>query len=126
MAAFCRLEGNDTKNCIFGLPERAEGLDVKYFLKGVLPSLVGLTFSLPLELQRAQRLGPTRQATPERQCPITACSLHHEQVRKLSAAARTYGPYDYKCHAICVTTNFSQETNDRRKAFLAHWPDYAR
>ncbi|KAJ1122005.1 hypothetical protein NDU88_000511 [Pleurodeles waltl] len=35
---------------IFGFPEYAEEADVKDFLKGLLPSLVGLTFSPLLEL----------------------------------------------------------------------------
>ncbi|KAJ1219128.1 hypothetical protein NDU88_006699 [Pleurodeles waltl] len=42
----------------FGFPEHVAGADVKDFLKGLHPSLVGLTFDPPLEIQWAQYLGP--------------------------------------------------------------------
>ncbi|KAJ1129753.1 hypothetical protein NDU88_008118 [Pleurodeles waltl] len=43
-----------------GFPEEIEGADVQSVLKNTLPQLTGLTFYLPLEFQRAHRLGPRR------------------------------------------------------------------
>ncbi|KAJ1192952.1 hypothetical protein NDU88_002258 [Pleurodeles waltl] len=48
---------------LFGIPELKEGSDVKAFLKNFLPELTGLDFSLPLEFQRAHRMGPLHKAT---------------------------------------------------------------
>ncbi|KAJ1174416.1 hypothetical protein NDU88_006238 [Pleurodeles waltl] len=49
-------------------PETNEGRDIHSFLREMMPKLTGITFDLPLEFQRAHRLGPKRPdaATPDR------------------------------------------------------------
>ncbi|KAJ1119352.1 hypothetical protein NDU88_007538 [Pleurodeles waltl] len=77
-------------------PEQVEGTDFRAFLKDALPTLTSLTFSSPLDLQRAHRMGPHRKDHAEKLGPIIACFLHHEQVRQLFSAAHTPGPFDYE------------------------------
>ncbi|KAJ1200847.1 hypothetical protein NDU88_004668 [Pleurodeles waltl] len=54
----------------FGFLERADWTDVKDLLKGLLPSLAGLTIPSPLECQRAHRMGPAHQDSTGRLCRI--------------------------------------------------------
>ncbi|KAJ1216953.1 hypothetical protein NDU88_004551 [Pleurodeles waltl] len=112
--------------CFFGFTEHAEGTGIRGFLKGLLPSLSGLVFTLPLEIQRVHHLGPARPITPECPHPIITCFIRHEQVMQLLSPARSHGPYDQEGHTLCIAEGFSKEITDRRKAFLAFRPRLGR
>ncbi|KAJ1214873.1 hypothetical protein NDU88_002484 [Pleurodeles waltl] len=75
---------------LFGFPENEEGPDVQAFLGSILPKLTSLTFHLPLEFQRAHRVGPKRPDGASRPRPIISCLLHHAQTRQLLRAARNF------------------------------------
>ncbi|KAJ1218291.1 hypothetical protein NDU88_005874 [Pleurodeles waltl] len=106
----------------FGIPEHKEGSDVKAFLKNVLPKLTGLDYSLPLEFQRAHRIGPLHKEISGPPRPIISCFLRHELARQVISAARSQGPYSLEGHEIQVAADFSRVTNEKRKAFLALRP----
>ncbi|KAJ1107291.1 hypothetical protein NDU88_004683 [Pleurodeles waltl] len=106
----------------FGFPERIEGPNIQAFLQKVLPVLTGITFDPPLEFQRAHRLGSKRQDGISRPRPIIACLLRHTQVQQLLMEARTHGPFCRNDYEVHIAADFSKETNDSRKAFLAFWP----
>ncbi|KAJ1082726.1 hypothetical protein NDU88_002891 [Pleurodeles waltl] len=105
-----------------GIPEEIEGADVQSFLKNILPQLTGLTFDPPLEFQRAHRLGPKRREGANHPLPIIACFLRHMQARQLLQKALMQGPFCMKDLQIRMTADFSKETSERRKAFLALRP----
>ncbi|KAJ1180920.1 hypothetical protein NDU88_006131 [Pleurodeles waltl] len=106
----------------FGIPEKREGTDIKLFLQNLLPELTGLTFSLPLEFQRAHRVGPPQSTSSGGPRPIIACFLRHEQARQVLSKARSQGPFLLENQEIRVAADFSKVTNDKRKAFLALQP----
>ncbi|KAJ1210102.1 hypothetical protein NDU88_005470 [Pleurodeles waltl] len=57
--------------------------------------------------------------------PIIACLLRHTQTRQLLQIARTHGPCQMDGQEIRMprmTTDFSKETSEHRKAFLALRP----
>ncbi|KAJ1215617.1 hypothetical protein NDU88_003225 [Pleurodeles waltl] len=54
--------------------------------------------------------------------PINACLLLHKQTRQLLLVARAQGTFRTEGYEIQITADFSNETNDRRKAFLALRP----
>ncbi|KAJ1180586.1 hypothetical protein NDU88_005807 [Pleurodeles waltl] len=99
-----------------------EGPDVHAFLRSDLPKVTALTFDLPLEFQREQRLGPRCPDGASRPCLIIACLLQHGQTRQLLQAAQTHGPFQVEGYDIRLTADYSKDTNDCRKAFLALWP----
>ncbi|KAJ1142705.1 hypothetical protein NDU88_009018 [Pleurodeles waltl] len=105
-----------------GFPEETEGADVQSFLKNTLPQLTGLTFDPPLEFQRAHRLGPKRREGTNTPRPIIACFLRHTQAQQLLLKARMQVPFRMNDLQIRVTADFSKETSERRKAFLALRP----
>ncbi|KAJ1195601.1 hypothetical protein NDU88_004878 [Pleurodeles waltl] len=90
--------------------------------RSVLPILADLTFDPPLEFQQAYRLGPRHQDGTSRPCPVIACLLRHGQARQLLTAARAHGPFRAEGYEIHITADYSKETNERRKAFLALRP----
>ncbi|KAJ1197056.1 hypothetical protein NDU88_000918 [Pleurodeles waltl] len=104
------------------LCKEIEGADVQSFLKDILPQLTGLTFDPPLEFQRANRLGPKHRESANHPRPIIACFLRHTQARQLLQKALAQGPFRMNDHQIRMTADFSKETSDRRKAFLALRP----
>ncbi|KAJ1113992.1 hypothetical protein NDU88_002232 [Pleurodeles waltl] len=53
---------------------------------------------------------------------IIACLLRHTQARQLIQKARTQGPCQLDRHTIRISADFSKETSDRRRAFLALCP----
>ncbi|KAJ1152764.1 hypothetical protein NDU88_005539 [Pleurodeles waltl] len=106
----------------FGFLEQIEGTDIQAFLRSVLPTLTNLAFSLPLEFQRAHRLGPKRQYGAFRSRLIIACLLRHGQTREPLLAARSHGPFRAEGYEIRITADFSKETNDCRKPFLSLKP----
>ncbi|KAJ1115230.1 hypothetical protein NDU88_003456 [Pleurodeles waltl] len=91
-------------------------------LQETLPKLTGITFDPPLEFQRAHRLGPKRPDTTVRPRPIIACLLLHMQARQLIQRARTQGPCQMDDQEIRISADFSKETSERRRAFLALRP----
>ncbi|KAJ1104143.1 hypothetical protein NDU88_001558 [Pleurodeles waltl] len=103
-------------------PENIEGADVQSFLKTTLLQVTGLTFNPPLEFQRAHRLGPRRRNGDNHPRSIIACFLRHMQALQLLQKARMQGPFCMKDHQIRMTADFSKETSERRKAFLALRP----
>ncbi|KAJ1159572.1 hypothetical protein NDU88_000079 [Pleurodeles waltl] len=105
-----------------GFPENMEGEDLHRFLRDTLPRLTGITFDPPLEFQRAHRLGPRKTGMDTRPRPIIACLLRHTQARQLIQRARTQGPFQLDAHTIQMSADFSKETSDRRRAFLALRP----
>ncbi|KAJ1138817.1 hypothetical protein NDU88_005198 [Pleurodeles waltl] len=65
----------------FCFQEHAEGSDIKRIFKEYPPTLTGLTFEPPLELQMTHLLGPLLQGGSSCPHPIIACFLRHEQAR---------------------------------------------
>ncbi|KAJ1152145.1 hypothetical protein NDU88_004922 [Pleurodeles waltl] len=108
--------------CLFGFLEHPEGTDTSSFLQSVLPQLIETVFEPPLEFQRAHRLSQRRKDGTSKPRPITACPLRHEQVRQLLSAARAQGHFKKNSYEICMTADFSRETNKCRKGFLALGP----
>ncbi|KAJ1137728.1 hypothetical protein NDU88_004125 [Pleurodeles waltl] len=104
---------------LHGILENEEGADMQYFLNSALPKLTSLDFDPPIEFQRAHRVGPKRSGNPSRPRPIIACLLRHNQTRQILQAAHKHGPFQMDQHDIRITADYSKETNDRRKAFLA-------
>ncbi|KAJ1202194.1 hypothetical protein NDU88_005995 [Pleurodeles waltl] len=94
----------------FGIPERKEGINIKAYLKSLLPKLTGLTFSPPLEFQRV---------TSGRPRPTIACFLRHEQAHLVLSTAQSQGPFFLESYEVRVVADFSRMTNEKRKAFLA-------
>ncbi|KAJ1156713.1 hypothetical protein NDU88_009431 [Pleurodeles waltl] len=105
-----------------GFPENMEGEDLHRFLRDTLPRLTGTTFEPPLEFQRAHRLGPRRTGTDARPRPIIACLLCHSKARQLIQKAHTHSPFQLDGHTIRMSADFSKETSDRHRAFLALRP----
>ncbi|KAJ1171529.1 hypothetical protein NDU88_003390 [Pleurodeles waltl] len=105
-----------------GFPENIEGEDLHRFLRDTLPRLTGTTFEPPLEFQRAHRLGPRRTGMDARPRPIIACLLRQTQAYQLIQKAHTQGPCQLHGHTIRISEDFSKETSDRRRAFLAIRP----
>ncbi|KAJ1155405.1 hypothetical protein NDU88_008135 [Pleurodeles waltl] len=107
---------------ILGIPENEEGSDMQTFLTSTLPKMISLDFDPPLEFQRAHRIGPKRSDNSSRPRPIIACLLRHNQTRQILQVARNHGPFRIDQHKIRITADYSKETNERRKAFLALRP----
>ncbi|KAJ1215984.1 hypothetical protein NDU88_003590 [Pleurodeles waltl] len=105
-----------------GFPENIEGAGVQTFLKTTLPQVTGLTFDPPLEFQRAHRVGPKCHDGDNHPRPIIACFLRHTQAQQLLQKARMQGPFCMNEHQIRMTADFSKETSEWRKAFLALRP----
>ncbi|KAJ1129210.1 hypothetical protein NDU88_007581 [Pleurodeles waltl] len=63
--------------CLFSVLEHKEGSNVKTFLRNILPKLMGLEYSPPLEFQRAHRIGPLHKATSDKPRPIIIRFLQH-------------------------------------------------
>ncbi|KAJ1166840.1 hypothetical protein NDU88_007236 [Pleurodeles waltl] len=93
--------------------------DVQAFLKETLPTLTGISFDPLLEFQRVHRLGPKRAVDSRCLHSIIACLLCHIQAQQLIFAACSQGPFRADGYEIHITADFSQETNERRKAFLS-------
>ncbi|KAJ1201964.1 hypothetical protein NDU88_005768 [Pleurodeles waltl] len=108
--------------CVLGIPENEEGSDMQAFLASTLPKMTLLDFDPPLVFQRAHRIGPRRSDDSLRPRPIIACLLRHNQTRQILQAARNHGPFRIDQHEIRITAEYSKETNERRKAFLALRP----
>ncbi|KAJ1153406.1 hypothetical protein NDU88_006167 [Pleurodeles waltl] len=96
---------------IFGFPENEEG--------PVLLKMTLLTFDLPLEFQRAHRVGLKRLDGASRPRPIIAYLLRHGQARQLLQAARTHCPFQMDEYAVRIRADYSKDTNERQNAFLA-------
>ncbi|KAJ1172073.1 hypothetical protein NDU88_003925 [Pleurodeles waltl] len=107
---------------LHGIPENEEGVDVQSFLRSILPKLTSLDFDPPIEFQRAHRVGPKRPGNSSRPRPIIACLLRHNQTRQILQAACKHGPFQLDQYDIRITADYSKETNDCRKAFLALRP----
>ncbi|KAJ1103315.1 hypothetical protein NDU88_000742 [Pleurodeles waltl] len=107
---------------LLGIPEHEEGTDMQTFLSSILPKLTSLDFNSPLEFQRAHRVGPKRSDTSLRPRPIIACLLRHNHTRQILQTAHKHGPFRIGQHDIRITADYSKDTNERRKAFLALRP----
>ncbi|KAJ1186054.1 hypothetical protein NDU88_002839 [Pleurodeles waltl] len=107
---------------LLGIPENEEGADMHAFLSSTLPKLTSLDFDPPLEFQRAHRVGPKCSDKSSRPRPIIACLLQHNQTRQILQAGRSHGPFRVDQNDIRITADYSKETNERRKAFLALRP----
>ncbi|KAJ1120378.1 hypothetical protein NDU88_008548 [Pleurodeles waltl] len=100
---------------------RSEGLE-----KGVEPRPSGSGRELTAAtdrgtiggLARAHRVGPKRPDEASRPRLIIACLLRHGQTRQLLQAARTHRPFRTERYDICLTADYSKDTNEHRKAFL--------
>ncbi|KAJ1180698.1 hypothetical protein NDU88_005915 [Pleurodeles waltl] len=107
---------------LHGIPENEEGVDVQSFLRSIFPKLTSLDFDPLIEFQRAHRVGPKRPGNSSRPQPIIACLLRHNQTCQILQVARKHGPFQLDQYDIRITADYSKETNDRRKAFLALRP----
>ncbi|KAJ1199700.1 hypothetical protein NDU88_003533 [Pleurodeles waltl] len=105
-----------------GFPEANEGEDMHSFLRETLPKLTGITFDPPLEFQRTHRLSPKRPEATIRPRQIIACLLRHTQAWQLLQRARTHKPCQMDGQEIWISADFSKETSERRRAFLALQP----
>ncbi|KAJ1149251.1 hypothetical protein NDU88_002066 [Pleurodeles waltl] len=105
-----------------GFPEEIEGADAQSFLKNILPQLTGLAFDPPLEFQRAHRLGHKPREGANHPRPIITCFLRHTQACQLLQKAQVQGPFRMNDLQLRMTADFSKETRDCRKAFLALRP----
>ncbi|KAJ1198251.1 hypothetical protein NDU88_002094 [Pleurodeles waltl] len=108
--------------CLLGIPENEEGTEIQAFLSSTLSKLTSLDFDPPLEFQRAHRVGPKCSDTSLRPRPIIACLLLHNQNRQILQAACSHGPFRIGQRDIRITADYSKDTNERRKAFLALRP----
>ncbi|KAJ1123880.1 hypothetical protein NDU88_002347 [Pleurodeles waltl] len=106
----------------FGFSESVEGSDIQSFLCSVLPKLTELTFDPPLEFQRVHRLGLRRHDGTSRSRLIIACFLRHGQASQLLSAARAHGPFRAEDYEMHIMADYSKDTNERRKSFLALRP----
>ncbi|KAJ1127234.1 hypothetical protein NDU88_005637 [Pleurodeles waltl] len=70
------------------IPENEEGSDMQAFLTSTLPKMTSLDFDLPLEFQRAHRIGPRRFDNSSRPRPIFACLLRHNQTRQTPSSTQ--------------------------------------
>ncbi|KAJ1090390.1 hypothetical protein NDU88_003523 [Pleurodeles waltl] len=104
---------------LFGFPENEEGPDVQALLSSGLPKMTLLTFDPPLEFQWAYRVGLKCPDGASRPCLIISCLLQHGQARQLFQAARTHGPFRIDGYDVRMTADYSKDTNECRKAFLA-------
>ncbi|KAJ1145940.1 hypothetical protein NDU88_012223 [Pleurodeles waltl] len=105
-----------------GFPEEIEGADAQSFLKNILSQLTGLIFDPPLEFQRANRLSPKCREGANHPGPIIACFLRPTQACQLLQKARMQGPFRMNDLQIQMTADFSNETSECIKAFLALRP----
>ncbi|KAJ1186723.1 hypothetical protein NDU88_003504 [Pleurodeles waltl] len=107
---------------LLGIPENEEGTDMQAFLGSTLPKLTSLDFDPPLEFQRAHRVGPKLSDKSSRPQPIIACLLRHNQTRQILQAVQSHRPFRLGQHDIRITADYSKDTNESRKAFLALRP----
>ncbi|KAJ1121639.1 hypothetical protein NDU88_000159 [Pleurodeles waltl] len=103
---------------IIGLPEQIEKNNILDFLTTFLPTLTKITFSQPLDFQRAHRVRSRGITSSTRPRHVLACCLHHQQARQIILAAKKHGPYEYDSSRIIITADFSAPTNFKRKQFL--------
>ncbi|KAJ1196149.1 hypothetical protein NDU88_000024 [Pleurodeles waltl] len=118
------LEAKSRRDTVifFSIPERKEGTDVRAYLRDLLPELTDLAFSPALEFQRAHRIGPIHKADSGKPCTIIACFLRHEQACQGITAARAQGPNSMEGNAMRVAADFSLETNEKQREYLALRP----
>ncbi|KAJ1107782.1 hypothetical protein NDU88_005171 [Pleurodeles waltl] len=102
-----------------GFPENIEGEDMQSFLKSTLPQITGLTLDPPSEFQRPHQLGPKRHNGANHPRPIIACFLRHTQAPQFLQKVRMHSPFRMNDLQIQMTADFSKETSECRKAFLA-------
>ncbi|KAJ1136936.1 hypothetical protein NDU88_003350 [Pleurodeles waltl] len=107
---------------LLGIPENEEGTDMQALLSSTLPKLTSLDFDPPLEFQRAHRIGPKRSNNSSSPDQSSHAFLPHNQTRQILQAACNHGPFRIDQHDIRITADYSKETNERRKAFLALRP----
>ncbi|KAJ1156916.1 hypothetical protein NDU88_009633 [Pleurodeles waltl] len=107
---------------LHGITENEEGPDIQAFLSSTLQKLTSLDFDPSIELQQAHRIGPKCSNNSARPRPIIACLLRHNQTCQILQAARNHGPFRIDQYDIRITADYSKETNERRKAFLALRP----
>ncbi|KAJ1181492.1 hypothetical protein NDU88_006699 [Pleurodeles waltl] len=74
------------------------------------------------ENEEAHRVGPKCSDPSLRPRLIIACLLRHNQTRHILQTARSHGPFRIGQHDIRITADYSKDTNERKKAFLALRP----
>ncbi|KAJ1126683.1 hypothetical protein NDU88_005089 [Pleurodeles waltl] len=75
-----------------------------------------------LGVPKSSYVGPPENRYRRSPRPIIACLLRHTQACQLIQKARTQGPCQLDGHTIRISADFSKETSDRRRAFLALRP----
>ncbi|KAJ1205739.1 hypothetical protein NDU88_001166 [Pleurodeles waltl] len=103
---------------ISAVGRKLEGMDT------AMSALTAETRSMRLEIAgfQAHRLGLKRQHGKDRPRPIIACFLRHGQIRQLLQLSRRQGPLRLDPLEIRLSSDFSKETADRRRAFLSLRP----
>ncbi|KAJ1207539.1 hypothetical protein NDU88_002930 [Pleurodeles waltl] len=119
----CKLIDLEDKSCrdnvrFLVFPENIKGTHVHSFLRETLPTLIGLTFDPPWKFKEPTDLVPRAEIKPAAP-DQSVCLLQHTQTRQLLQIAHTHGPFRMNEQTIWVTADFSKETSERRKAFLA-------
>ncbi|KAJ1198355.1 hypothetical protein NDU88_002196 [Pleurodeles waltl] len=110
------VRGRRNNVSFHGFPESIEGTDIQSYLGETLPKLTGITFDPLLEFQRVHTLGPKRREVANRPRPIIACLLRHLQTCQLLQRPCPFWSDDLE---VRLTADFSKETNDCRRTFLA-------
>ena len=102
---------------LVGLPEGSEGPDVCKFLEGWLPDALDLDpLRSPLELERAHRIGPKRDAaTPPR--TVIMRFLDYRQRAKILQAVKSKKEIFYKNYRVRLYTDVATEMHRQRKQF---------
>ncbi|KAJ1113106.1 hypothetical protein NDU88_001361 [Pleurodeles waltl] len=121
----CCSDGNEPCRLTVPVPtlERSPGSRGVNGFPQISPSQTDCTtFDPPLEFQRVHRLGLRRPDIASRPRLIISCLLGHGQTRQLLQAARIHSPFRPDRYDIRITADYSKDTNDRRKAFLAPRP----
>ncbi|KAJ1111264.1 hypothetical protein NDU88_008600, partial [Pleurodeles waltl] len=94
---------------IIGLPEQIKKDNISDFLSTLIPTLTNITFTLPLEFQRAHRVRSCGTDYSTRPRHILVCCLRHQQARRIIMAAKKHGPYEYE------KSQFNKELKYKKK-----------
>ncbi|KAJ1203345.1 hypothetical protein NDU88_007132 [Pleurodeles waltl] len=102
----------------FGIPECKEGINIRAYLKHLLPELTGLTFSPALKFQRAHRISPKQ--SQESPAPSSLVSYATSRHARLLWRSKAHGPYRMERFDVRMAADFSCEKTTRRGE--GSWP----
>ncbi|KAJ1181788.1 hypothetical protein NDU88_006987 [Pleurodeles waltl] len=105
---------------IIGHLEQIEKDDMLGFVTNLIPTLINITVTVPLEFQRAHCISSRTSDRSTNPRHTLACCLRHQQARQIITVARKHGPYAYdkEKKQVIITADFSAPTNLKKKQFL--------